>query len=108
LAKDAVASRIEDGISYTEFSYMLLQSIDYLRLYEEEGVSLQIGGSDQWGNITAGLEFIRRSTEDEEVKAYGLTVPLITKADGTKFEKTEGGAVWLDPVKKLPYEFYQF
>ncbi len=108
LAKDAVSSRIEDGISYTEFSYMLLQSIDYLRLYEEEGVSLQIGGSDQWGNITAGLEFIRRSTEEEEVKAYGLTVPLITKADGTKFGKTAGGAVWLDPEKTSPYEFYQF
>lgn len=108
LAKDAVASRIDEGISYTEFSYMLLQSVDYLNLYKEEGVSLQIGGSDQWGNITAGLEFIRRSLDDEKIEAYGLTVPLITKADGTKFGKTAGGAVWLDPEKTSPYEFYQF
>lgn len=108
LAKDAVASRIEDGISYTEFSYMLLQSVDYLKLYEEEGVSLQIGGSDQWGNITAGLEFMRRSRNEEEIKAFGLTVPLITKADGSKFGKTAGGAIWLDPEKTSPYEFYQF
>ena len=108
LAKDAVASRIEEGISYTEFSYMLLQSIDYLNLYKQEGVSLQIGGSDQWGNITAGLEFIRRSVDDENIEAFGLTVPLITKADGTKFGKTAGGAIWLDPEKTSPYEFYQF
>lgn len=108
LAKDSVASRIEDGISYTEFSYMLLQSIDFLNLYKEEGVSLQIGGSDQWGNITAGLEFIRRSVDEENVEAYGLTVPLITKADGSKFGKTAGGAIWLDPEKTSPYEFYQF
>ncbi len=108
LAKDSVASRIEDGISYTEFSYMLLQSVDYLNLYKEEGVSLQIGGSDQWGNITAGLEFIRRSLDDEDIEAYGLTVPLITKADGSKFGKTAGGAIWLDPEKTSPYEFYQF
>lgn len=108
LAKDAVSSRIADGISYTEFSYMLLQSVDYLNLYKEEGVSLQIGGSDQWGNITAGLEFIRRSLDEEDIKAFGLTVPLITKADGTKFGKTAGGAIWLDPKKTSPYEFYQF
>lgn len=108
LAKDAVASRIEHGISYTEFSYMLLQSFDYLNLYEEENCTLQIGGSDQWGNITAGMEFIRRSKEGEETKVFGLTVPLITKSDGTKFGKTAGGAIWLDPEKTSPYEFYQF
>ena len=109
LAKDSVASRIEQGISFTEFSYMLLQSYDFMKLYEEENCTLQIGGSDQWGNITAGLEFIRRTRkEGEEAEAYGLTVPLITKADGTKFGKTAGGAVWLDPEKTSPYEFYQF
>src|SRR5690625_5060834 len=110
LAKESVSARIEQGISYTEFSYMILQSLDYLKLYEQENCKLQLGGSDQWGNITAGMEFIRRSREeaDEEVKAYGLTVPLITKADGTKFGKTAGGAVWLDPEKTSPYEFYQF
>lgn len=110
LAKDSVSSRIEQGISYTEFSYMLLQSYDFAQLYKEENCTLQIGGSDQWGNITAGLEFIRRSREheDEDVKAFGLTVPLITKADGTKFGKTAGGAVWLDAEKTSPYEFYQF
>src|SRR5699024_1685906 len=110
LAKDAVASRIEEGISYTEFSYMLMQSYDYYKLYEEENCTLQIGGSDQWGNITAGMEYIRRNREDidEEVKVFGLTVPLITKADGEKFGKTAGGAIWLDPDKTSPYEFYQF
>lgn len=110
LAKDSVSARIEHGITYTEFSYMLLQSLDFLKLYEQENVTLQIGGSDQWGNITAGLEFIRRSREDldEEVKVFGLTVPLITKADGTKFGKSAGGAVWLDADKTTPYEFYQF
>ena len=109
LAKDAVASRIEHGISYTEFSYMLMQSYDYMKLYEEEGCSLQIGGCDQWGNITAGMEYIRRTREDGEgADVFGLTVPLITKADGTKFGKTAGGAIWLDPEKTSPYEFYQF
>src|SRR5690625_1512494 len=108
LAKDSVSSRIEHGISFTEFSYMLLQSYDFSKLYEQENCTLQIGGSDQWGNITAGLEFIRRSHGDENIKAFGLTVPLITKADGTKFGKTAGGAVWLDPEKTSPYEFYQF
>lgn len=111
LAKDSVASRIEQGISFTEFSYMLLQSLDFLKLYEEENCTLQIGGSDQWGNITAGMELIRRSRDlesDQEVKVFGLTVPLITKADGTKFGKTAGGAIWLDPKKTSPYEFYQF
>src|SRR5690625_2383006 len=110
LAKESVSARIEQGITFTEFSYMLLQAYDFLNLYEQENCTLQIGGSDQWGNITAGMEFIRRSREDkdEEIKVYGLTVPLITKADGTKFGKTAGGAIWLDPDKTTPYEFYQF
>lgn len=106
LAKDTVQSRLETGISFTEFSYMILQSLDFLKLYETENCRLQIGGSDQWGNITAGLELIRKT--HEEAKAFGLTVPLVTKADGTKFGKTEGNAVWLDPEKTSPYEFYQF
>ncbi|MCP8617137.1 tyrosine--tRNA ligase [Salirhabdus salicampi] len=109
LAKESVESRIENGISFTEFSYMILQSLDFMNLYKEQGCTLQIGGSDQWGNITAGLELIRRTSEEgEQAKAFGLTVPLITKADGTKFGKTAGGAVWLDPEKTTPYEFYQF
>ncbi|MBD1223899.1 tyrosine--tRNA ligase [Virgibacillus halodenitrificans] len=110
LAKESVSARIEQGITYTEFSYMILQSLDFLKLYEQENCTLQIGGSDQWGNITAGMELIRRSREQEsdEIKVFGLTVPLITKADGTKFGKTAGGAVWLDPEKTSPYEFYQF
>ena len=107
LAKDSVQSRLEQGISFTEFSYMILQSYDFMNLFERENCTLQIGGSDQWGNITAGMELIRR-TRDEEVKVFGLTVPLITKADGTKFGKTAGGAVWLDREKTTPYEFYQF
>ncbi|WP_077308009.1 tyrosine--tRNA ligase [Terribacillus halophilus] len=112
LAKDSVESRLANGISFTEFSYMILQSLDYLRLHERENVTLQIGGSDQWGNITAGMELIRRTHagNDEEAadKAFALTVPLITKADGTKFGKTAGGAVWLSPERTTPYEFYQF
>lgn len=106
LAKDTVASRLETGISFTEFSYMILQSYDFLNLYQQHNCRLQIGGSDQWGNITAGLELIRKSEED--AKAFGLTIPLVTKSDGTKFGKTEGGAIWLDPEKTTPYEFYQF
>ncbi|MGA6837872.1 tyrosine--tRNA ligase [Priestia megaterium] len=106
MAKDSVQSRIESGISFTEFSYMILQSYDFLNLYQTYNCKLQIGGSDQWGNITAGLELIRKSEED--AKVFGLTVPLVTKADGTKFGKTEGGAIWLDPEKTSPYEFYQF
>ncbi|MGL4521690.1 MAG: tyrosine--tRNA ligase [Bacilli bacterium] len=106
LAKDSVSSRLDSGISFTEFSYMILQSYDFLRLYKDHNCTLQIGGSDQWGNITAGLELIRKS--EENAKAFGLTVPLVTKADGTKFGKTEGGAVWLNPEKTTPYEFYQF
>jgi len=110
LAKESVSARIEQGISFTEFSYMILQSLDFQKLYVEENCVLQIGGSDQWGNITAGMELIRRTreNEEEEVKVFGLTVPLITKADGTKFGKTAGGAIWLDPEKTTPYEFYQF
>lgn len=107
LAKDSVESRIQSGISFTEFSYMILQSYDFLKLFEEENCRLQIGGSDQWGNITAGLELIRKSTNDEG-KAYGFTIPLVTKSDGTKFGKTEGGAIWLDDEKTSPYELYQF
>ncbi len=106
LAKDSVQSRIDAGISFTEFSYMILQSYDFLKLYENQGVRLQIGGSDQWGNITAGLELIRKSVEDS--KAFGLTNPLVTKADGTKFGKTATGTIWLDRDKLSPYEFYQF
>ncbi len=111
LAKDSVESRIQAGISFTEFSYMILQSYDFYQLYKEEGCKLQIGGSDQWGNITAGLELIRKmygQEEDERPKAFGFTIPLVTKSDGTKFGKTEGGAIWLDSEKTSPYEFYQF
>jgi tyrosyl-tRNA synthetase len=105
LAKDSVRSRFESGISYTEFSYMLLQAYDFLELYRREGVTLQIGGSDQWGNITAGLELVRRADGGE---AHGLTLPLITASDGSKFGKTEEGTVWLDPARTSPYRFYQF
>ncbi|RWR09667.1 tyrosine--tRNA ligase [Siminovitchia fortis] len=107
LAKETVATRLESGISFTEFTYTLLQAIDFLHLYENLDCKMQIGGSDQWGNITTGLEFIRKMA-GEDAKAYGLTIPLVTKADGTKFGKTEGGAIWLDPEKTTPYEFYQF
>ncbi|EIT85478.1 tyrosyl-tRNA ligase [Fictibacillus macauensis ZFHKF-1] len=106
LAKDSVSSRLEAGISFTEFTYMILQSYDFLQLYRQEGCRLQLGGSDQWGNITSGLELIRKAGEEE--RAFGLTIPLVTKSDGTKFGKTEGGAIWLDPEKTTPYEFYQF
>lgn len=107
LSKDIVANRLEQGISFAEFSYQIIQSVDFLHLYQYEDVQLQIGGSDQWGNITAGLDLIRRK-EGYEAEAYGLTIPLLLKADGTKFGKTAGGAVWLDPEKTSPYEFYQF
>ncbi|XJZ26504.1 tyrosine--tRNA ligase [Bacillota bacterium Lsc_1132] len=107
LAKDTIASRLETGISFTEFTYTILQAMDFLHLYEDHHCKLQIGGSDQWGNITSGLELIRKIHPNGS-KAYGLTIPLVTKADGTKFGKTEGGAVWLDPEKTTPYEFYQF
>lgn len=107
LAKDSVRSRMtsETGISFTEFSYMLLQAYDFAYLFEHHGCKLQAGGSDQWGNITAGIELIRRTLGQ---KAYGLVYPLVTKADGTKFGKTESGAVWLDPKRTSPYHFYQF
>jgi len=105
LAKDSVQSRIEGGISFTEFSYMLLQAYDFLELSRREGVTLQIGGSDQWGNITAGLELIRRV---DGKTAHALTMPLVTTASGSKFGKTEAGAVWLDPKRTSPYKFYQY
>lgn len=107
LAKDTIASRLETGISFTEFTYTIMQGMDFKLLYEKYGCKLQIGGSDQWGNITTGLELIRKMTS-EDSKAFGMTIPLVTKADGTKFGKTEGGAIWLDPKKTSPYEFYQF
>ncbi|OYT72302.1 MAG: tyrosine--tRNA ligase [Chloracidobacterium sp. CP2_5A] len=105
LGKESVRRRLETGISYTEFSYMLLQARDYLELYDRYDCTLQIGGSDQWGNITAGIELIRRMRGRV---AHGLTIPLITKADGAKFGKTEQGAVWLTADRTSPYEFYQF
>ncbi|MDP4550952.1 tyrosine--tRNA ligase [Guptibacillus hwajinpoensis] len=109
LAKDSVTSRLEAGISFTEFTYMILQSYDFLQLYRQENCRLQIGGSDQWGNITAGLELIRKEEgTDESTKAFGATFPLVTKSDGSKFGKSEGGAIWLDADKTSPYEFYQF
>lgn len=104
-AKDSVKKRMETGISFTEFSYQLLQGYDYLHLYQETGCKLQMGGSDQWGNITTGTELIRRIAGGE---AFAFTCPLMTKADGTKFGKTESGTVWLDPEKTSPYAFYQF
>ena len=107
LAKDTIASRLESGISFTEFTYTILQAMDFNHLYEHHNCKLQIGGSDQWGNITSGLELIRKM-QPEGSKAFGLTIPLVTKADGTKFGKSESGAVWLDPEKTTPYEFYQF
>jgi tyrosyl-tRNA synthetase len=106
LSKDAVSSRLnKDGISYTEFSYQVLQAMDYLELYKRYNCTLQLGGSDQWGNITAGLDLIRRV---ESGSAHALTIPLLTKADGTKFGKTAGGAVWLDPAMTSPYAFFQY
>ncbi len=108
VAKEAVRARLErpdHGISYTEFSYMLLQAYDFLRLHEDYGCELQVGGSDQWGNITMGAELIRKLSRKP---AYGLTTPLVLKADGTKFGKTASGAVWLDPELTSPFRFYQF
>ena len=107
LNKETVKKRLDSGISYTEFSYMILQSLDFLNLYQTRGCTMQIGGQDQWGNITSGLELIRKKC-GADVKCYGLTMPLITKADGTKFGKSETGTVWLDPKKTSPYELYQF
>ena len=105
LAKDSVQSRIEGGISFTEFSYMLLQAYDFRELFRRDGVTLQVGGSDQWGNITAGLELIRRTDGGE---AHAMTFPLVTNSTGTKFGKTESGSVWLDPARTSPYKFYQY
>jgi tyrosyl-tRNA synthetase len=108
VAKDSVKSRFDrpdQGISYTEFSYMLLQAYDFMRLHVDHGCDLQVGGSDQWGNITMGIELIRKVCQDE---VWGLTTPLVVKADGTKFGKTESGTVWLDPNRTSPYAMYQF
>lgn len=113
VAKDSVKKRLETGLSFMEFSYQLLQGYDFYWLYKNKGVRLQMGGSDQWGNITTGTELIRRKVgvgteHSEEHLAYALTTPLITKADGTKFGKSAGGNVWLDPTMTSPYQFYQF
>lgn len=105
--KETVKKRLDSGISYTEFSYMILQSLDFYTLYKTRNCTMQIGGQDQWGNITSGLELIRKKC-GADVKCYGLTMLLITKADGTKFGKSESGTVWLDPKKTSPYELYQF
>jgi len=107
LAKDIVARRLnsDEGISFTEFSYQILQGMDFLELYRREGVELQTGGNDQWGNLLSGVELVRKS---EHATVFALTTPLITKADGTKFGKTEGGAVWLDPTMMSAYAFYQY
>src|SRR5256886_10258503 len=108
LARESVRSRMsraDAGLSYTEFSYQVLQAYDFLCLFRKYGCTVQVGGSDQWGNITAGADLIRRV---EGEAAFGLTLPLVAKADGTKFGKTESGTVWLDPAKTSPYEMYQF
>lgn len=119
MAKESVRARLEDrehGISYTEFSYMLLQALDYYHLYKTHGCTLQLGGSDQWGNITAGVELIRRKeahldpskSQESPPETFGLTVPLLMKSDGSKFGKSEKGNIWLSPQKTSPYQFYQF
>mgnify|MGYP001820854617 CR=1 FL=1 len=105
MAKESVKSRLETGLSFTEFSYQLMQGYDFYWLYQHHGVKLQMGGSDQWGNIVTGTEIIRRKSGGE---AFALTTPLVTKADGSKFGKTEQGNVWLDPQRTSPYQFYQF
>lgn len=106
LSKDTVKRRLETGITYTEFSYQILQAVDFLKLYENNGVTLQVGGQDQWGNLTAGTELIRKL--HPEAKVYGLTSSLITKADGTKMGKSEGGALWIDKEKTSSYTLYQY
>jgi tyrosyl-tRNA synthetase len=106
MSKDSVKNRLETGLSFTEFSYQLLQAYDFVCLYNQHNCRLQMGGSDQWGNITSGTEFIRKHIEDG--KAYAVTTPLLTKSDGKKFGKSEGGNIWLDPLKTSPYAFYQF
>jgi tyrosyl-tRNA synthetase len=105
LAREVVRSRLDSGISYTEFSYVLLQSMDYLELFRRHGVRLQFGGSDQWGNLTGGVELVRRVTGD---RVHAFATPLVTRSDGTKYGKSEGGALWLDPAMLSPYAFYQF
>jgi len=105
MSKDSVKNRLESGLSFTEFSYQLLQAYDFQYLFKEYNCRVQMGGSDQWGNITSGTEFIRRNLSE---KAYAVTTPLLTKADGTKFGKSEAGNIWLDPEKTTPYQFYQF
>ena len=107
IAKDIVKSRLETGISYTEFTYQILQAMDFNHLYANYDCKMQIGGSDQWGNIVSGLDLIRKKN-GHEAKAFGMTLPLVTKSDGTKFGKSEGGAIWLDGSKTTPYEMYQF
>ena len=117
IQKESIRERLhgrDQGISYTEFSYMILQAYDFWHLHEHEGVSVQLGGSDQWGNIVAGVDLIRRmhasvdATDHDAPEAYGLTAPLVTKADGGKFGKTESGAVWLSPERTTPYAYHQF
>src|SRR6266480_2111169 len=105
LQNESVKDRLDAGVSYTEFSYMLLQAYDFLHLYRKERCTIQVGGSDQWGNITAGIDLIRRVADGA---AHGLVAPLFTTATGAKFGKTEGGAIWLDPVMTSAYQFYQF
>jgi tyrosyl-tRNA synthetase len=105
LSRETVRRRLESGISYTEFSYVLLQSMDFLNLYRDHGVTLQFGGEDQWGNITGGVELVRRAAGGQ---VHAFVTPLVTKADGTKYGKTEGGALWLDPQMMSPYSFHQF
>jgi tyrosyl-tRNA synthetase len=105
LAREVVRSRLDSGISYTEFSYVLLQSMDYLELFRRHGVRLQFGGSDQWGNLTGGVELVRRVTGE---RVHAFATPLVTRSDGTKYGKSEGGALWLDPSMLSPYAFYQF
>ncbi len=107
LQKESVKSRLDNGISFTEFTYQIIQSLDFMELYKRNDCRLQIGGQDQWGNITAGLELIRK-TQGSESKAYGFTWPLLTKADGSKFGKSAGGAIWLDKERTSVYEFYQY
>jgi tyrosyl-tRNA synthetase len=111
MSKDSVKKRLESGMSFTEFSYQLVQGYDFYWLFKNKDVKLQLGGSDQWGNIVTGTELIRRkyfAEEQKEAEAFALTCPLITKADGSKFGKSEGGNVWLDPERTSPYKFYQY
>lgn len=107
LQKDTIKKRLDSGISYTEFSYTILQAMDWLHLFQTYNCRIQIGGSDQWGNLTTGMELIRK-VEGEQAKPYGITSPLITKSDGSKFGKSEGKNIWLDPARTSAYEFYQF